>query len=107
MYCQERRTIAQKENPEMSSRDITKILGEEWKKMSSNEKRKYCDQYLEKSVQRKNELYGNPSFPTNLSDQVQGNIPFVIHQHISFDGKELSFKLPIFGYPCQHSPSNQ
>ena len=45
LFCKERRTQLHRENPETKSRDITKVLAEEWKNMGKDEKEKYQMKY--------------------------------------------------------------
>ena len=45
LFCKERRTQLHKENPDAQSRDITKVLAEEWKSMREDEKESYKIKY--------------------------------------------------------------
>lgn len=56
LFCKERRTALHKTNPEMPSRDVTKILANEWKNMSENEKNKYKVKYQNRI---KSKIQGN------------------------------------------------
>ena len=41
LFCKERRTALHAENPDISSREVTKMLAQEWKNLSNEEKQKY------------------------------------------------------------------
>ena len=45
LFCKERRTALHAQNPDKTSREITKILAEEWKNLSADEKNKYQEKY--------------------------------------------------------------
>ncbi|EAX97204.1 HMG box family protein [Trichomonas vaginalis G3] len=47
MFCKERRQILQAENSQISSREITKKLAEEWKNLPEIEKSRYNERYRE------------------------------------------------------------
>lgn len=55
-FTMDRRPQAQKDNPEMKFGDITKILAEEWKKLSDAEKGKYNEQHDADKIRYENEL---------------------------------------------------
>ena len=49
LFCKERRSALHAKNPNLSSREITKMLGEEWQNLSLPEREKYrekCRQQL-------------------------------------------------------------
>ena len=45
IFCSKQRLIFQEQHPEMSSRDITKLLASKWKEMTPEEKTIYQEQY--------------------------------------------------------------
>ncbi|KAK8866320.1 non-histone protein [Tritrichomonas musculus] len=45
LFCQEKRTQLHTQFPNVSSREITQMLAQEWKSLSTIEKQKYSDQY--------------------------------------------------------------
>lgn len=45
LFCQDRRVKLQNENPQMPSREITKLLAQEWKNLSDIEKSRYNEKY--------------------------------------------------------------
>ena len=53
IFCKERRTQLQAEHPSTPSREITKLLAEEWKGMNQSEKEKYKQKY-KKSIEEYN-----------------------------------------------------
>ena len=50
LFCKKRRTQLHFEHPDMPSRDVTKILAEEWKGLSQESKSIYIEEY-KKSIQ--------------------------------------------------------
>ena len=48
LYCQEARTEAHRLHPELTSREVTKLLADEWKQLSSQEKSEYITKYKNK-----------------------------------------------------------
>lgn len=45
LFCQERRTQLHAQFPNISSREVTQMLAQEWKSLTNIEKQKYSDQY--------------------------------------------------------------
>ena len=45
LFCKEKRTALHAQFPDKSSREITKLLAEEWKNLSTDEKNKYQEKY--------------------------------------------------------------
>lgn len=75
LFCQEKRTQLHAQFPNIPSREVTKMLSQEWKTLSNNEKQKYSDQYhknIEKAQiekEKKHQIFlqiplGNDQFMT-------------------------------------------
>jgi hypothetical protein len=50
LFCQQRRTALQAEHPGLSSREVTRILAEEWKSLSGEGKASFAEQYQQSII---------------------------------------------------------
>jgi hypothetical protein len=55
LFCQERRTALQAEHPTMASREVTRILAEEWKSLSEQGKAEFADKYQQTIMRAREE----------------------------------------------------
>lgn len=76
LFCQERRTELHAQNPQTTSREITKQLAEEWKSLSDQQKQKYNEAYRNSSPKKQETM-------PNLGDQIYLQV-------VSTDGKVLA-----------------
>jgi hypothetical protein len=55
LFCRQRRTTLQAEHPGLSSREVTRILAEEWKQLLEEEKAAFSNQYQENLIKAREE----------------------------------------------------
>ena len=82
LFCKSRRTQLHVENPSLPSREVTKILANEWKNLNIEEKNKYTEEY-QKLIEKNN----------IESKELIEDIPMMVGI-LSLDGNFLS--LPTF-----------
>ena len=60
LFCQERRPQLHSIYPQASSREVTQMLGVEWRNMREEQKAKYKDQYIHNMETRQNLVDDDP-----------------------------------------------
>ena len=85
IFCKERRSELHSKHPSTPSREITKLLAEEWKNMNESEKKKYVDKH--KSVEE--ETKKDSEVPQQINTLTRGSLSLR-----AADGKIYS--LPVF-----------
>ena len=97
LFCKERRTQLHTERPGTPSREITKILAEEWKQMNECERSKYFEKYKHSLLNQQEEKQRGLSDNQSLTEQADENKANPIVGHYTFQFKMLNgqtFSIP-------------